>query len=512
MSLLKSYTCSKCAGVLMFDSEQAFFDCPFCGTKFNAVDFHEDEIKVQAEENLRKEAFSSAKEKFNLILERDPSDFEALKGLILCEIKAASLETLDSPGTFDPVDIVALKLLIARLKKQASIKDSGFFNQLSVLIDLSDRLKMYQNSINSLYDEDTRAEINKSFIEIESRKHEEKRSSNLLGPAICLGGIVFISLICLTSDFDFAFIVYFLGIIAGIIIWAIHKENNAPSPIYENNPIHDAWEMKEYLEHKYRHYEKVYDAEYRKLLELNLASQAETPGEAVPEEIKAPKSTIDTDHAETVICSKCAGQLYLDKDRRVYECRSCGVAYGISLFFGMPMEKALNAMNTGHYGEAQKRFENILMVSPSSFDALLGRILCGGRWTRISDIDISDIINGDNWIKISELLSDAKLRVAESDKEFFEKLEEMIFLLGKICLNNGDIDELNRKVEILDSIGHVYFMAEKISTDSGGVYMVRSKLLSDIENLKKETRQLSHDFLALKRDLIHKKTDCILVK
>lgn len=68
MSLLKSYTCSKCAGVLMFDSEQAFFDCPFCGTKFNAVDFHEDEIKVQAEENLRKEAFSSAKEKFNLIL------------------------------------------------------------------------------------------------------------------------------------------------------------------------------------------------------------------------------------------------------------------------------------------------------------------------------------------------------------------------------------------------------------------------------------------------------------
>ena len=110
----------------MFDSEQAFFDCPFCGTKFNAVDFHEDEIKVQAEENLRKEAFSSAKEKFNLILERDPSDFEALKGLILCEIKAASLETLDSPGTFDPVDIVALKLLIARLKKQASIKDSGF--------------------------------------------------------------------------------------------------------------------------------------------------------------------------------------------------------------------------------------------------------------------------------------------------------------------------------------------------------------------------------------------------
>ena len=170
MSLLKSYTCSRCSGVLVFDYDQEFFDCPFCGTKFNAVDFHDDEIMTQAEESLKKEAFSSAKEKYDLILENEPSDFEALKGLILCEIKAASLESLNTPGIFDTVDIVSLKNLITRLKKQASIKDSAFFDQLLNLIDLSDRLKIYQNSINSLYDEDTRAEINKSFKDIESRK------------------------------------------------------------------------------------------------------------------------------------------------------------------------------------------------------------------------------------------------------------------------------------------------------------------------------------------------------
>lgn len=199
----------------MFDSEQEFFDCPFCGTKFNAVDFHEDEIKVQAEESLKKEAFSSAKEKFNLILESDPSDFDALKGLILCDIKAASLESLETPAVFDPVDIVSLKKLITRSKKQASIKDAEFFNQLTVMIDLSDRLKMYQNSINSLYDEDTRAEINKSFNDIESRKYVEKKSPNVLGPAISLGGIVFLAIGCLTGNFDIAFILFLFGIIAG---------------------------------------------------------------------------------------------------------------------------------------------------------------------------------------------------------------------------------------------------------------------------------------------------------
>ena len=27
----------------MFDSDQEFFDCPFCGNRFDAVDFHEDD-------------------------------------------------------------------------------------------------------------------------------------------------------------------------------------------------------------------------------------------------------------------------------------------------------------------------------------------------------------------------------------------------------------------------------------------------------------------------------------
>ena len=78
----------------MFDSDQEFFDCPFCGTKFDAIDFHQDEIVSQAEESLKEEAYSSAKEKYYSLLEKDPSDFEALKGLILCELKTPSLDSL----------------------------------------------------------------------------------------------------------------------------------------------------------------------------------------------------------------------------------------------------------------------------------------------------------------------------------------------------------------------------------------------------------------------------------
>ena len=83
MSLLKSYTFSKCAGVLMFDSDQEFFDCPFCGNRFDSIDFHIDEIITQAEESLKEGAFSSAKEKFNSILEKEPSDFLSLKRALI---------------------------------------------------------------------------------------------------------------------------------------------------------------------------------------------------------------------------------------------------------------------------------------------------------------------------------------------------------------------------------------------------------------------------------------------
>ena len=496
----------------MFDSDQEFFDCSFCGNHFEQVDFHEAEIMAQAEESLKEEAFSSAKEKFNSILEKNPSDFEALKGLILCEINVSSLESLESPGIFDSVDVISLKNLIARLKRQTSTEDSGFFNQLLILIDLSCKLKLYQNSIDALYSDDTRAKVNKSFKDIRARKAEESRFNHLGVPVTIIIALGFIALYLNQKYGGLVFFLSLVGIIVGCIVWAIFNDYNPQPQVYEDNPIHDAWEMKNYLEDKYNHYEEIYGTEFAKLMELDRSAKARKPDAVVPKEIKEEKSVVDTDHTETVICSKCAGQLYLDKSRRVYECRSCGVAYGISLFFGMPMEKALNSMNTGRYGEAQKRFGNLLMANPSNFDALLGRILCVGNWSRISDIDTSDFISEEDWKEISELFSDAELRVTESDKVFFGKLKEMIFTLRKICLNKDDLDDLNRKLEMLDSIRHVYTIADQAFTGSNGLSLDRRKIINDIERLDKDTRQLSHDFLAIKRNLIQKKSDCVLVK
>ena len=97
MALLKSYTCSKCGGVLYFDSDQAFFDCPFCGNRFDIVDFHGEEILAQAEECLKQKDFVAAKEKYNMMLSRDEYYFTALRGLVFCEAGLASADELKDP-------------------------------------------------------------------------------------------------------------------------------------------------------------------------------------------------------------------------------------------------------------------------------------------------------------------------------------------------------------------------------------------------------------------------------
>ena len=184
----------------MFDSDQEFFDCPFCGTKFDAIDFHQDEIVSQAEESLKEEAYSSAKEKYYSLLEKDPSDFEALKGLILCELKTSSLESLESPAIFDSVDVVSLRNYITRLKKQASISDAAFFSQLLQLIDLSDKLKTYQNSINALNSDTTRETVNQSFVDKEVRKVESENFNKFLPAAFTVLVVLAFGLAAITNN------------------------------------------------------------------------------------------------------------------------------------------------------------------------------------------------------------------------------------------------------------------------------------------------------------------------
>ena len=94
MSELKSYTCVKCGAVLSVDKPEGQMACPFCGNDFDLVDFHREDLLLQAEECLARGAYESAREKFNKLLANDSTDIVAYRGLILCAGRVQSTEEL----------------------------------------------------------------------------------------------------------------------------------------------------------------------------------------------------------------------------------------------------------------------------------------------------------------------------------------------------------------------------------------------------------------------------------
>ena len=112
MARLKSYTCSKCAGVLVFDGDQEYFDCPFCGTRFDILDFHGDEVMDQAKSLLKNKSFDAAREKYQAVLNYDPKNFEAHLGVVLCELNITSASCMEDPDSLPEYDVVKVRKAI----------------------------------------------------------------------------------------------------------------------------------------------------------------------------------------------------------------------------------------------------------------------------------------------------------------------------------------------------------------------------------------------------------------
>ena len=97
MAKLVSYNCSNCGAVLNVEQGHKIFDCPFCGADFDYYYFYRKDLLKQADNCLRRMDFKEAKTRFVEILEHDPQEFLALRGLVLCEGGIISLKNLTSP-------------------------------------------------------------------------------------------------------------------------------------------------------------------------------------------------------------------------------------------------------------------------------------------------------------------------------------------------------------------------------------------------------------------------------
>ena len=135
MTVLKSYTCSNCAGILIFDSNQEFFDCPFCGTNFTSLDFHENEVLSQADACLDRKEFNSAKEKYRAILAEDPRSFNALRGILLSTIMISSEKELEDSRKLRTANLDRIRSELDNVKNFSGKLNRQYFNTISNMTD-----------------------------------------------------------------------------------------------------------------------------------------------------------------------------------------------------------------------------------------------------------------------------------------------------------------------------------------------------------------------------------------
>ena len=94
MTIVKSHLCNSCGGLLNIDIDRQLYICPFCGVTYDYEYFREDNVVDIATRALTRSEFGSAKEAYDFIIKKDPHDFEALRGMLLCAFKWKSVSPI----------------------------------------------------------------------------------------------------------------------------------------------------------------------------------------------------------------------------------------------------------------------------------------------------------------------------------------------------------------------------------------------------------------------------------
>ncbi len=400
------------------DRDQDEFDCPFCGSHYDAVAFHGKDLVEQAKELILKKDFKSAREKYEYLLSRKPGDTDFLYGYACAVGEVSSLDYFYDPKKSSP----KLLNLLRNDPRYATGPAAPYYAKLAEMFAISNK--------------SAELAARKRKLETDSKegitKISREREFNGFGLAIYLifhfiFGSIFVSLFYPVFGL-WVFAAYFIipGIVCPVVykIYQIQDRKKEPEYAERLAPFYamkkEANELKKEIDNLEDEYEKALK-EIRGLKpELGaVSSPAVKPN--VPQ-----KNDINPDPEKTVVCKKCGADLVLDKEQKLYVCNHCGVSYDYSVFVGDPKSKAFTDFKNGEYELADKRFAQILEDDPSDFDANRGRILCAAGWYGFTQIRLGEDLENIDWALLEERLNTAIENSDPVNLAYFTELKELI--------------------------------------------------------------------------------------
>ena len=135
ISNMKKHTCPTCGGQLIVNEKRQMYECPFCGVSFDYEYFREDDVLDRAERALKAGEFQSAREAYDFMLTKEPSNFEALRGRILVSANMRGTSELRQINRFERFGYAPILKNIDSAIEQAKEEHKGYFSKMKELFE-----------------------------------------------------------------------------------------------------------------------------------------------------------------------------------------------------------------------------------------------------------------------------------------------------------------------------------------------------------------------------------------
>ncbi|MCR5329496.1 MAG: hypothetical protein K6E12_11715 [Saccharofermentans sp.] len=490
MSDLKSYTCARCGAALNVDKLQGQMSCPFCGNEFDYIDFHREELMLQAEKCLARGAYKPAREKFSKVLENDPADIVAYRGLILCAGRVRSTKDLKERYRQAGGNLYAIKRIVASAKENVTKEDADYLDKLVCLFEIHNAYKSLKKRRKETYDLERIREL-----QLEAKKETDE----VLIHVLVISMYAVLALVCwIVLDGEGLFRPYLITAIIAIIalnifLFVRFRVNVVKIPDKSSSLT----DKLEYVEDKHlEFFDEV--LEYEETFKNR--PQKTAPGRSTEKKRAEPEIT------GTVICSKCGGMLKLNAAGELYECNSCGVSYGKYLFFGDLTANAVRAMKMGEFDEADQILSHKLMLNPRDFEALFGRFLCAGEWESLKDIDINDNMFMSHVRNLPDKLNAIEMSISKEDQPLWKEIRVLSDILAEYSVKRREFNRANAKYSsVCGKLNNTYLMPEEVTVCK----IQENELWEQITSIERECKAIKERLNETVKVLTDAESKCI---
>ena len=437
MAKLKCYSCPECGSFLNVDRDQDTFDCPFCGSHYDVVDFHGTDLLEQAEQALRKGDYSVARQNYEYLLENKPDDLELLYNYACAVGETSSLDKYEDPKKLS----IKLQLLFKNDPRYSTGPAAPYFTKLAELFEISKRHAELKAKYNKL-----RETSEEGLKKID--REEGSFGCGVAGYAVIhyfFGAIIIGQTGGSTSPGGMAFYIGF-PIVAIIFAALVNKSISAkkdPQLSEKRKKFTDMKVQADEVMKEVEALEQSYERAFKALPELkskagvmdisearaNILEPAKKPYTNIPSRSpfsKRDPKIVAAEMKKPVVCKKCGADLRQDKEHKLYVCDHCGVTYDYDMFIGDPITKAKSCIKNGDFESADKWFAKVIADEPSNFEANRGRILCAGKWVGFIQIKLNKKLADVDWDAVKVRLDEAISNTVELKTDYFVEAMELI--------------------------------------------------------------------------------------